>query len=225
VFSERRSQVLSNGINSPTFFSVFTSIVYPLRTCKYFSSLCCCRQAQNADELTIVENEQLEVVGEGDGEGWVLARNYRGEEGFIPKNYVEAEGVEEGEEGGGGGGSSFSSVDYTVDDRPATTTTAPPAVVKDGNANDMTSYATNGAMINHVTVAQDEGDYCCAVYDYEATCKEELSFIEGAVIKVLRRQVHDVDDGWWEGEVDGQVGLFPSIVVEECRPNGEPYVS
>lgn len=33
-------------------------------------------QAQNPDELTIVENEQLEVVGEGDGKYWKII-NYR----------------------------------------------------------------------------------------------------------------------------------------------------
>lgn len=36
-------------------------------------------QAQNPDELTIVENEELELMGEGDGDGWVQARNYKGE--------------------------------------------------------------------------------------------------------------------------------------------------
>ncbi|ROT78638.1 hypothetical protein C7M84_002650 [Penaeus vannamei] len=65
-------------------------------------------------------------------------------------------------------------------------------------------------------------EYCIAVYDYEATCPEEITFFEGQLIKILKRAVHDVDDGWWEGEVDGQVGLFPSLVVEECRSDGEP---
>lgn len=47
--------------------------------------------AQNPDELTIVENEQLEVVGDGDGDGWLRARNYRGEEGYVPNNYLDVE--------------------------------------------------------------------------------------------------------------------------------------
>jgi hypothetical protein len=64
--------------------------------------------------------------------------------------------------------------------------------------------------------------YCLALYDYEATCPEELSFTEGKVIRVLRKVVHGVDDGWWEGELDGRTGLFPSLVVEECREDGEP---
>jgi len=62
-----------------------------------------------------------------------------------------------------------------------------------------------------------------ALYDYEATCAEELTFQEGEVIEVLRKVVHDdVDDGWWEGTIHGRRGLFPSLVVEECRANGEP---
>ena len=46
-------------------------------------------QAQNPDELTIVENEPLEITSEGDGDGWVRARNQNGDEGLIPHNYVE----------------------------------------------------------------------------------------------------------------------------------------
>lgn len=60
-----------------------------------------------------------------------------------------------------------------------------------------------------------------AIYDYEATCVEELTFCEGEIIRVLKKHVHDVDDGWWEGEVNGQVGIFPSLVVEEIRDDGE----
>lgn len=51
--------------------------------------------AQNPDELSIVENEQLEVVGEGDGDGWLRARNYRGEEGYVPHNYLDVEPLSE----------------------------------------------------------------------------------------------------------------------------------
>ena len=36
-----------------------------------------------------MENESLEITSEGDGDGWVRARNHAGEEGLIPHNYVE----------------------------------------------------------------------------------------------------------------------------------------
>ena len=37
----------------------------------------------------MVENEQLEIVTSGEGDGWVKARNYQGQEGYIPENYVK----------------------------------------------------------------------------------------------------------------------------------------
>ena len=72
-------------------------------------------QAQNPDELTIVENEQLEVVGEGDGDGWLRARNYKGEEGYVPHNYLDVEREQTASTPGLVNQISFSSVDYTVD--------------------------------------------------------------------------------------------------------------
>ncbi|KAK8388013.1 hypothetical protein O3P69_020117 [Scylla paramamosain] len=213
--------------------------------------------AQNPDELTIVENEELELMGEGDGDGWVQARNYKGEVGYIPQNYIEMEDASAGGvaptaappdaapapaqevpttapvvETSDAAAISFSSIEYNLEqgggydeveeyssepppDLPPpppaiTTTTAPPAAVPPAFS------------LPVETNQLHQGDFCRAVYDYEATCAEEITFCEGQIIRILKRTVHDVDDGWWEGEVDGQVGLFPSLVVEECRSDGEP---
>ena len=69
-------------------------------------------------------------------------------------------------------------------------------------------------------------DYCRALYDYDATGSDEITFEEGDIIRVLKREPNGVDDGWWMGELRtgahaGANGLFPSIVVEECYENGE----
>ena len=53
-----------------------------------------------------------------------------------------------------------------------------------------------------------------AIYEYSAQFDEELSFIEGALIELLRTDDNGVDDGWWEGQYQGKVGVFPSVVVE-----------
>lgn len=75
-----------------------------------------------------MESEQLDVVGEGDGDGWLKARNYRGEEGFVPQNYLDVEREPEDPTSGGLSSQgpvglvqqiSFSSVDYTIDDHDA----------------------------------------------------------------------------------------------------------
>ncbi|TRY77295.1 hypothetical protein TCAL_11828 [Tigriopus californicus] len=49
-----------------------------------------------------------------------------------------------------------------------------------------------------------------AIYDYNADKEDELSFQEGSVIYVLKKN----DDGWWEGVMDGVTGLFPGNYVE-----------
>ena len=67
------------------------------------------------------------------------------------------------------------------------------------------------------------GQYCRALYDYEATCPEELTLVEDQIVRVLRTVGADgVDDGWWEGQLDGRTGMFPSLVVEDCHANGDP---
>lgn len=48
--------------------------------------------------------------------------------------------------------------------------------------------------------------------------------MEGSLIRVLNKQPHEgVDDGFWEGEFNGKVGAFPSLVVEELGPDGQVY--
>ena len=53
-----------------------------------------------------------------------------------------------------------------------------------------------------------------ALFEYNAQDEEELSFPEGALIKLLRTDDNGVDDGWWEGSFEGKKGVFPSVVVE-----------
>ncbi|CAB4065647.1 FCHSD [Lepeophtheirus salmonis] len=67
-------------------------------------------------------------------------------------------------------------------------------------------------------------EYCKALYDYEATGSDEITFIEGQIIRILNKDPNGINDGWWLGEPydgNGKSGLFPSIVVEECLENGE----
>ncbi|TRZ02151.1 hypothetical protein DNTS_014242 [Danionella cerebrum] len=55
-----------------------------------------------------------------------------------------------------------------------------------------------------------------AMYDYEGQTDEELSFPEGAIIRILNKDNQD-DDGFWEGEFNGRVGVFPSVLVSPCQ--------
>uniref|UniRef100_A0A8D8YCV8 F-BAR and double SH3 domains protein 2 n=1 Tax=Cacopsylla melanoneura TaxID=428564 RepID=A0A8D8YCV8_9HEMI len=183
--------------------------------------------AQNPDELSIVENEQLEVIGDGDGDGWLRARNYKGEEGFVPHNYLDVdreENVALDNSLHTGASSyqltsqiSFSSVDYTVDENEEPNSEVSVTTIT------TVKESTPGPVRNLDLTGDSKDVFAVALYDYEATCPEELNLTEGQVLKILRKIVHDdVDDGWWEGQLGDQIGLFPSLVVEECRENGEP---
>ncbi|KAM7400267.1 hypothetical protein PAMA_004798 [Pampus argenteus] len=50
-----------------------------------------------------------------------------------------------------------------------------------------------------------------ARYDFSSTDPQELSLLQGDHIKIYTKMTN----GWWEGEVDGRVGWFPSTFVEE----------
>ena len=69
------------------------------------------------------------------------------------------------------------------------------------------------------------GPWVRALYDYEATAPEELSFLEGTLVRLMRKDENGVDDGWWEGELNGKVGVFPSLVVEELQTDNLADVS
>ncbi|KAM9488318.1 abl interactor 1a isoform 8-T8 [Clarias gariepinus] len=49
-----------------------------------------------------------------------------------------------------------------------------------------------------------------AIYDYAKDKEDELSFVEGAIIYIIKKN----DDGWFEGVSNGVTGLFPGNYVE-----------
>lgn len=59
-----------------------------------------------------------------------------------------------------------------------------------------------------------------ALYDYAGQTDDELSFPEGAIIRILSRETHE-DDGFWEGEFNGVVGVFPAVLVEDLTSASE----
>ena len=177
--------------------------------------------AENPDELNMIDQEELEMIGEGDDEGWVKARNYKGEVGYVPRSYLEIIGMKDQKNNQSSDymgqpllqqGFSFSSVDYSstsiefhpLESIPEGVTinfrepTSPPSNVKQNHK-------------NHIR-------FCKALYDFDTSSNSELSFKEGDIVKVLRTKTPSGgDDGWWEGEIYGKVGLFPSLVVEPLK--------
>ena len=132
---------------------------------------------------------------------------------------------------------SFSSVDYTIDDHDAVD---PDELLREQqqkqqeeeerqqqerDAQETKQKSQQPTQrLDSISKREESEDqqYCIAMYDYDATCDEELTFVEGEIITLLNKEPHDVDDGWWKGEVRGEVGLFPSLVVEICASDGSP---
>ncbi|VVC94274.1 unnamed protein product, partial [Leptidea sinapis] len=180
--------------------------------------------AQNPDELSIIENEQLEVVGEGDGDGWLRARNYRGEEGYVPHNYLDIDREQPSTTPGLVTQISFSSVDYTVEGEDADVVQSPDqiSVISAPVVKPEEPKVEQQKIIEPKAETLPTLGYCFALYDYDAEASDELNLEEGQIIRITSRDAHGVDDGWWRGEANGVIGNFPSLIVEECDENGEP---
>ena len=50
-----------------------------------------------------------------------------------------------------------------------------------------------------------------ALYDWNAVQPDDLAMNKGDIITITRRQEND---GWWEGELNGEMGYFPSNYVK-----------
>ncbi|KAG8439018.1 hypothetical protein GDO86_005276, partial [Hymenochirus boettgeri] len=144
-------------------------------------------QASQSDELSITQGEQLEVIEDGDVEEWVKARNKSGQVGYVPEKYITF-------------------INHTAIHQ------------KFGNWIGTSHIDIQDKTLTGILeVDWAEAGVCLAraLYEYEGQSTEELTFPEGAIIHIIRKEEGGVDDGFWKGEFNGKVGVFPSLVVEE----------
>ncbi|XP_030055892.1 F-BAR and double SH3 domains protein 2 isoform X2 [Microcaecilia unicolor] len=157
---------------------------YPL-TCKVVYSY----KASQPDELTIEEHEMLEVIEDGDMEDWVKARNKAGQIGYVPEKYLQ-----------------FPTSNSLL------------SMLQSLAALDSRSHTSSNSTEAELVSGGINGDsnvcFVKALYDYEGQTDDELSFPEGAIIRILNKENQE-DDGFWEGEFNGRFGVFPSVLVEE----------
>ncbi|XP_046892425.1 F-BAR and double SH3 domains protein 2-like isoform X1 [Hypomesus transpacificus] len=183
---EESMEVFDDSSSSPS----GTLRNYPL-TCKVLYSY----KASQPDELTIDEQEVLEVIEDGDMEDWVKARNKIGHVGYVPEKYLQ-----------------FPTSNSLL------------SMLQSLAALDARSHTSSNSTEPELHSSSLNGDanvsYVRALYDYEGQTDEELTFPEGAVIRLLSRDTQ-TDDGFWEGEFSGRAGVFPSVLVEELTEDGE----
>ncbi|XP_064404810.1 F-BAR and double SH3 domains protein 2-like [Halichondria panicea] len=147
--------------------------------------------AQRFDELSIVQDEEIEIVEWDDGDGWCKGRNKAGSEGFLPHSYLQARTS----------GTSRSSSPHIFNG-------------ERGPEKTLASGLLSASPLVKEPAASERQPRVTAIYEYTAQFDEELSFPEGALIDLLRTDDNGIDDGWWEGQYQGRVGVFPSVVVE-----------
>ncbi|KAH0514488.1 F-BAR and double SH3 domains protein 2 [Microtus ochrogaster] len=161
-------------------------------TCKVVYSY----KASQPDELTIEEHEVLEVIEDGDMEDWVKARNKVGQVGYVPEKYLQ----------------------FPTSNSLLSMLQSLAALDSRSHTSSNSTEAELGSGLN------GDASVCFvkALYDYEGQTDDELSFPEGAIIRILNKENQD-DDGFWEGEFSGRIGVFPSVLVEElsASENGD----
>ncbi|RXN13164.1 F-BAR and double SH3 domains 2-like protein [Labeo rohita] len=184
------TETLDDSSSSPS----STHRNYPL-TCSVLYSY----QASQPDELTIQEQEILELIDDGDMEDWVKARNRAGQVGYVPEKYLQLPTS-----------SSLLRMLQSFSSMDAQSHTSSTSAEHEPEIETLTQNSpnTHGSAVNLAR----------ALYAYEAQTEDELSFPEGAVICILSKHNQE-DDGFWEGEFNGAVGVFPAVLVEDlCRP-------
>lgn len=55
-----------------------------------------------------------------------------------------------------------------------------------------------------------------ALFQYEAQNDDELTFKAGDILNVISKDIED--KGWWKGELNGRIGVFPDNFVELIKP-------
>ncbi|CAD5120278.1 DgyrCDS8847 [Dimorphilus gyrociliatus] len=154
--------------------------------------------ASTPDELSMQQGETLEITADGDGEGWVKARNYENKIGFVPENHLDIHGQEP---------QSASSYDNTSGSHCDDYSSPPGSATRQGYAADETPYSPY--------VDQDSNTWARVLYDYEAVSSEELTLKEGDIVQITSKQPRGLEDGWWLGVINDRSGMVPSMIMAE----------
>lgn len=149
--------------------------------------------ATGAEQLSLSPGQLIQVRKKspsGWWEGELQARGQKKKIGWFPANYVKILG---------GGSSARSTPDSSSQNNsPASTLhrTATPTIPA--------PQPQKSAIVESKYV-----DQVIALYPYAAQNEDELTFHKDSVINVMSKD----DADWWQGEVNGTVGMFPSNYV------------
>lgn len=55
-------------------------------------------------------------------------------------------------------------------------------------------------------------ELCRVLFPYTAVNEDELTLAEGEIVTIVSKEAPD--RGWWRGEINGRIGLFPDNFVQ-----------
>ncbi|KAK9298324.1 hypothetical protein QLX08_008326 [Tetragonisca angustula] len=153
-------------------------------------------EAQEPDELTLKKGDiitEIKVMLGGWWEGTL-----RDKRGMFPDNFVKVlEPLSSGTVGSTGSGGSEGTSSAKSED----------VSLKNGGSKKRFFYEESDKHKD-----QESKKLCKVLFPYEAANIDELTLNEGDIITLLSTNASD--KGWWIGELNGQVGLFPDNFVE-----------
>ncbi|XP_008298344.1 intersectin-1 isoform X2 [Stegastes partitus] len=142
-------------------------------------------RAKKDNHLNFNKNEIITVLEQQDM--WWLGELQTGQRGWFPKSYVKLIS--------------------------ATMTVAPPGAAtrsKNTSESGVSESPPNGKRPSpSPTKPSDSGEEYVAMYTYESSEQGDLSFQQGDVVMVTRKE-----GDWWTGMVGGKTGVFPSNYVK-----------
>ncbi|GAB1605485.1 SH3 domain-containing kinase-binding protein 1-like isoform X1 [Argonauta hians] len=146
-------------------------------------------EANEEDELTICVGDIIKNVVVSDGGWWEGEKD--GQKGVFPDNFVEIINTGENKES-----NKFQ--------------------IKRGHIAEMANKIKDGiqigAMVSNkkTSVGSKKKKLAKVQFDYIPEAEDELELHIGDILEVFR----EVEEGWWEGQLHGKVGMFPSNFVE-----------
>ncbi|XP_047205819.1 SH3 domain-containing kinase-binding protein 1 isoform X2 [Girardinichthys multiradiatus] len=148
-------------------------------------------EAQQDDELTLMVGDIIRNIRRDDGGWW--EGELGGRRGFFPDNFVR-EIKKDGKRDGGQA-----------------------AIIRSELSNGRASPVSDTNIRPGKKGEQIRKRRCKASFSYAPQHEDELELNVGDVIEIIT----EVEEGWWEGFLNGKVGMFPSNFTKELLADSD----
>ncbi|XP_013860799.1 SH3 domain-containing kinase-binding protein 1 [Austrofundulus limnaeus] len=148
-------------------------------------------EAQQEDELTLTVGDIIRNIRRDDGGWW--EGELGGRRGLFPDNFVR-EIKKDGKRAGGQAG-----------------------MVKSELSNGRASPVSDTIVRTSKKGEQIRKRRCKAAFSYVPQHEDELELKVGDVIEIIT----EVEEGWWEGFLNGKIGMFPSNFTKEVQTESD----